>query len=159
MSPVIFGVVKAFRAVSYSTRTKMKSTLVVPTCGRPMARRLSGKGTDFIAEQQKFHSPWKVYPPWQYDLLVQNYGVQNVKLIYMVRHAEGWHNVNQDYKSIENMDAKLTPLGKNQCYELRDEILLFNKELGINKTIDSSDTIIERNPGNAIDRRRLGLEH
>lgn len=121
-----------------------------------MTSMLSEKETNSIAEQEKCHSPWKVYPSWQYDLLVQNYDVQNVKLIYMVRHAEGWHNVNRNFKSIENMDARLTPLGKNQCYKLRDEILLSKKETGATKDIVNVE---ERHPGNESYRRRQGLEH
>jgi len=94
----------------------------------PMASRLSGKVDDSIVKEPELYSSWKVYPPWQYDVLVKNYGQQNVKRIYVVRHAEGWHNVNKEYKSRENLDARLTQLGKEQCYKLRDELLTFKKE-------------------------------
>jgi broad specificity phosphatase PhoE len=135
-----------FAVDSTSTSPQMKSTPAT-TRGTPLASHLSEKGTDPIDEQPKCHSPWKVYPSWQYDLLVQNDGIQKVKLIYMVRHAEGTHNVNRDYKSIEHLDARLTPLGENQCHELCDELLLLKKELGEVKNAAGSH------------RHRQGLEH
>ncbi len=97
-----------------------------------MATPLSANGGDSIAKEPESYSPWKVYPPWQYDILAKKYGMQKVKRMYVVRHAEGWHNVNKEYKSIENLDARLTPLGKDQCYKLRDEL----------KNIAAGDTVI-----------------
>lgn len=146
ISPVVPRFVESFAVDSTTTFTQMKSTLST-TRGTPLLSHLSEKGTDAIDKQPKCHSPWKVYPSWQYDLLVQNYGIQNVKLIYMVRHAEGTHNVNRDYMSIEHLDARLTPLGENQCHELRDELLLCKKELG------------EMNNAVGSDRHRRGLEY
>ena len=98
-----------------------------------MATPLSGNGGDSIAKEPELYSPWKVYPPWQYDVLAEKYGIKKVKRIFVVRHAEGWHNVNKEYKSIENLDARLTPLGKDQCYKLRDELV----------NIVTCDTVIE----------------
>jgi broad specificity phosphatase PhoE len=40
---------------------------------------------------------------------------QNVKLIHMLRHAEGTHNVNEAYNDIINLDARLTRHGQDQC--------------------------------------------
>ena len=42
----------------------------------------------------------------------------NVKTIHIVRHAEGFHNVNNDYKNIRNLDARLTEKGIQQCQSL-----------------------------------------
>ena len=95
-----------------------------------MARYMSSS-----ADQKKFHPSWKVYPSWQYDALEQEHGKKNVKLIYVVRHAEGWHNVNQEYKSIKNLDARLTTKGTKQCYKLRDELLLLRKEVDTKETV------------------------
>jgi hypothetical protein len=48
-----------------------------------------GGGESAAAGGRSRSSPWKVYPSWQYETLVQQYGNKKVKLIYMVRHAEG----------------------------------------------------------------------
>lgn len=159
MSPVIPRFVKSFAAdFASTTSTRMKSTRVA-THGTSLASHLSEKGTGPIDGQPKSRSPWKVYPSWQYDILVQTYGIQNVKLMYMVRHAEGTHNVNRDYKSIEHLDARLTPLGKIQCQELRDELLLLKKELGETKNTVDGNTIIGGNSRSGSDHHRQGLEH
>ncbi len=65
--------------------------------------------------------PWQVFPAHQWETLRQTHG-SNVKLIHLVRHAEGTHNVNQEYKSEINIDARLTTKGKQQCQELANRI-------------------------------------
>ena len=39
----------------------------------------------------------------------------NWKLVHFIRHAEGTHNVNKDYKNPSNLDAALTVKGIEQC--------------------------------------------
>jgi len=41
----------------------------------------------------------------------------NTKILHLIRHAEGTHNVEKDYKSPANLDAALTPQGEWQCRE------------------------------------------
>jgi phosphohistidine phosphatase SixA len=38
-----------------------------------------------------------------------------VKVVHFLRHAEGTHNVNRQYRDIGNLDAELTSRGKEQC--------------------------------------------
>lgn len=90
--------------------------------------------------------PWKAYPSWQYEKLVERHGSDKIKLIYLVRHAEGTHNVNREYKDIAQLDARLTDKGKDQCRDLRDELL---KCGGTNSTTKTLDT----------DNHRHGLHH
>lgn len=134
-------------AASRSTRSFVDSVSVkvATTAARtPMARFMSSSGDDPTIDQRKVDPPWKVYPSWQYDGLAKEYGDKNVKLIYIVRHAEGWHNVNQEYKSIKNLDARLTTKGTNQCSKLRDELLSLKKEFDVlNNTVDD-DAIGDR---------------
>jgi len=158
VSSVIPRFANSFAVGSTSTSTKMESTRVA-TRGTTLSNYISEEGTDYIAEQPKSSLPWKVYPSWQYGLLVENSGIQNVKMIYMVRHAEGTHNVKCDYKSIAHLDARLTPLGKNQCQELRDELLLLKREVGEMKDLVDGDNSIERGCCHGSDRHRQGLEH
>lgn len=47
---------------------------------------------------------------------------RHTKVVHFVRHAEGFHNVNQNYRSKENLDARLTPLGIQQCQALARRI-------------------------------------
>jgi broad specificity phosphatase PhoE len=46
----------------------------------------------------------------------------NVKLVHMIRHAEGTHNVNKEYKADINLDARLTEKGVAQCQTVADNI-------------------------------------
>lgn len=76
----------------------------------------------------------------------------------MVRHAEGTHNVNRDYKSIEQFDARLTPFGSKQCRELRDELLLVKDAIVNKKYRDGDDTTTNGSPRNSDNIHRQGLE-
>ena len=46
----------------------------------------------------------------------------NSKIIHLVRHAQGTHNVENDYKAAEHTDAPLTKLGIKQCLTFSNEI-------------------------------------
>lgn len=65
--------------------------------------------------------PWQVFPAHQWKSLQEIHG-PNVKLIHVVRHAEGAHNVNQEYKSPINIDARLTDNGFQQCRDLAERV-------------------------------------
>ena len=41
-----------------------------------------------------------------------------VKQLHVIRHAEGTHNVNQEYRDARNLDARLTDKGEDQCRAL-----------------------------------------
>ena len=60
------------------------------------------------------------------DVHIYPYGTEdlkgNVKVLHLIRHAEGHHNVNQEYRDIRNMDASLTPKGIEQCRQLSQRI-------------------------------------
>jgi len=46
----------------------------------------------------------------------------NLRVVHIIRHAEGFHNVNNDYKNPDNLDAQLTPHGISQCKELSQKL-------------------------------------
>lgn len=48
-----------------------------------------------------------------------------VKVVHWIRHAQGYHNVGgeESAKSRKNIDARLTPHGRNQCDELARTIV------------------------------------
>jgi broad specificity phosphatase PhoE len=46
----------------------------------------------------------------------------HTKVVHFVRHAQGTHNVDREYRAIENMDARLTDYGKDQCRSLAENI-------------------------------------
>ena len=57
-----------------------------------------------------------VYPLSEREPLEQT--GRDVRVLHIVRHAEGTHNVNRAYREIENLDARLTPFGEEQCRQL-----------------------------------------
>jgi broad specificity phosphatase PhoE len=65
--------------------------------------------------------PWQLYPSCQFEQLQATHG-KKVKLVHMVRHAEGTHNVEENYKDSQNIDARLTPKGKQQCDRLAQRL-------------------------------------
>ncbi len=60
---------------------------------------------------------------------VRSVPVENVKMVYFIRHAEGTHNEaarlhgEGAYKSWEWMDAELTPVGEQQAVALQEQLL------------------------------------
>lgn len=49
--------------------------------------------------------------------------LSNTKILHVCRHAQGAHNVNQEYRNIENLDARLTPEGYAQCENSTQRLL------------------------------------
>lgn len=50
-------------------------------------------------------------------------GIQgHTKVLHLIRHAEGYHNVNSNYQDISNLDARLTAAGIEQCRTLSTRI-------------------------------------
>lgn len=43
--------------------------------------------------------------------------------VHFIRHAQGTHNVNKEYRDIKNLDARLTSLGFEQCASLNQQLL------------------------------------
>ena len=117
-----------------------------------------GGGESAAAGGRSRSSPWKVYPSWQYETLVQRFGREKVKLIYMVRHAEGTHNVNRDYKNIEQLDARLTKIGIEQCQKLHNELLLLRDDKAIVKK-RKYNNIDNSNVDNHQDKRIIYNNH
>lgn len=117
-----------------------------------------GGGESAAAGGRSRSSPWKVYPSWQYETLVQRFGREKVKLIYMVRHAEGTHNVNRDYKNIEQLDARLTKIGIEQCQKLHNELLLLRDDKAIVKK-RKYNNIDNSNVDNHQDKRIINNNH
>jgi broad specificity phosphatase PhoE len=68
------------------------------------------------------YKPWQVYPMEHHDELKAIHGHGKVKVVHIVRHAEGTHNVEQNYKCLSNLDARLTDKGQQQCTDLAERI-------------------------------------
>jgi broad specificity phosphatase PhoE len=69
--------------------------------------------------------PVHVYPLSSFAELssAEHHGYRSIKIVNFQRHAQGTHNVNKDYRNIANLDARLTPLGKEQCRQVATSLL------------------------------------
>ena len=82
-------------------------------------------------QKQSYYKPVHIYP-YSTDLSTLQLGEDDnnnnqkeyikVKRFHVIRHAEGTHNVNREYKDIINLDARLTDLGKEQCQALAKKL-------------------------------------
>jgi len=91
-----------------------------------------------------------------HELERNNY--RHIKHMHFIRHAQGTHNVHQEYRKMEHLDARLTEKGKEQCRALAATIeaerpYLFDAELivtspltrCIQTTLLSLDPILQKN--------------
>lgn len=70
------------------------------------------------------YQPVHIYPYNSNIKEIQTKGnYKIIKRFHIVRHAEGTHNVNKEYKDIINLDARLTDKGKDQCSALAQKLL------------------------------------
>jgi broad specificity phosphatase PhoE len=60
-----------------------------------------------------------IYPYGHADFAIP---YRHTKVLHFLRHAEGVHNVNRQYRDIQNLDARLTEKGKEQCRKLDESI-------------------------------------
>ena len=56
-----------------------------------------------------------------------NHSYQSIKVLHVIRHAQGTHNVLSDYRSAQHMDARLTAKGMLQCKEFAAPIVQQNE--------------------------------
>ena len=68
-----------------------------------------------------------LYPhdtPWNVIQSSSAFTYRCSKVVHFLRHAEGHHNVKQDYRSLAHMDARLTEKGREQCRLFSESIVL-----------------------------------
>eukprot|EP00934_Nitzschia_sp_Nitz4_P006901 Nitzschia sp. Nitz4//scaffold28_size193895//167637//168533//NITZ4_PGAM//-1//CDS//3329546075//6891//frame0 len=95
------------------------------------------------------YEPWKVFPMSRFDELSAQFGAHAVKRVHLLRHAQGTHNVNDDYYML---DAPLTSLGKQQCQQLagREQPLLHTPE---------SACVVTSPLSRCVETAQLSLQH
>lgn len=78
---------------------------------------------------------------------------KKLRVIHFVRHAEGYHNVNKDYRSPAHIDALLTPKGIQQCKDLSKDLekRLSTMDCHNGMTKDETPQLIGRNNKNIFD--------
>jgi broad specificity phosphatase PhoE len=74
----------------------------------------------------------------------------HMKILHFIRHAQGTHNVQSDYRNPAHIDAPLTPLGKIQCAELQKQLI--QQDLTVDCVITSTLT-------RAIQTAQLSFRH
>lgn len=99
-------------------------------------------------------------PPVTFDIypfdtpkatLAENY--RHTKHLHLIRHAQGTHNVNQEYRDIKNMDARLTDLGVEQCRNMAKKI-----ESGQHAAVLEADLIVTSPMTRCIQTTLLTME-
>ncbi len=94
-----------------------------------------------------------------------NNGNENLRIIHFIRHAEGYHNVNNDYKNVAHIDAQLTPKGIQQCKdlsrELKERSMTLMKDFTNDEKIDFFDVecIISSPMRRALQTAQHSFEH
>mmetsp|Transcript_23369 Transcript_23369/g.32742 ORF Transcript_23369/g.32742 Transcript_23369/m.32742 type:complete len:382 (+) Transcript_23369:296-1441(+) len=73
-----------------------------------------GTATSSSFSGQEQQPTFDLYPASSLDQLRKG-NKHDVRLVHFIRHAEGYHNVNKEYRDIRNLDARLTPKGEKQC--------------------------------------------
>jgi broad specificity phosphatase PhoE len=66
---------------------------------------------------------FQVYPASHFPQLQETHKAK-VKLMHIVRHAEGTHNVEADYANLRHLDARLTEKGMDQCHGLSQQLAI-----------------------------------
>jgi len=145
-----------------NSRTSRYLTSFVPSTiiNSPLKQTTKATGTcavtsrTMVAEQSlptpttERYTPVHVYP---YEADISDIRAQgsftSIKRIHIVRHAEGTHNVNHQYKDIQNLDARLTERGKEQCEFLSKKLSVApssnqNDMLPYNRLLQHTDLVV-----------------
>ena len=75
---------------------------------------------------------------------------KKLPVLHLIRHAEGYHNIGNDYRNPKNLDAVLTEKGIEQCKELSKKIQ--KEEIHV-------DTIISSPMRRALQTAHHSFEH
>lgn len=109
---------------SFSSSISHRFPTSTTTCTRSAVSMVSSTISDNANNSDRIYKPVHIYP-YSSDLSVikatDNYA--KLKRFHIIRHAEGTHNVNREYKAIINLDARLTDLGKAQCKNLAEKLV------------------------------------
>lgn len=84
---------------------------------------------------------------------------KNLRIIHLVRHAEGYHNVNKDYKNPAHIDAELTPKGIEQCQLLSKRLAKSSEECDTFNALYDVECIISSPMRRALQTAQHSFEH
>ena len=98
--------------------TTISSALQEPPTSTPVVH-IYPLGTEFSSTTERTANGISSY--WRHGNQ-QDY--TSVKVLHVVRHAQGTHNVRLDYRSAHQLDARLTDTGKRQCEQFAAQIVL-----------------------------------
>lgn len=117
----------AFESRRFFARFPAYSSLLMTAAGAPSeptqaAATSDGQTAKSSGVEEPERKSFHVFP-YDTDPLGLLVDYDHVKTVHVIRHAQGTHNVNKEYRSRENMDARLTELGKEQCRSLAQRIL------------------------------------
>ena len=88
------------------------------------------------------------YPLSQWERLANEEGSKICKIVHIVRHAEGTHNVGRAYNEVENRDARLTEKGHDQCRALAEKCASAPEGTVLHRLLHPSTTKVNNNNKN-----------
>ena len=92
------------------------------TAGKTESSTSMGATATNVEASKSLQAVVDIYPH-DADVEALSKQYRQVKTLYYIRHAEGTHNVNMEYRDIVNFDARLTERGQAQCRELANRII------------------------------------
>jgi broad specificity phosphatase PhoE len=100
--------------------TKRSMTAVCASADPPAAR----SSVESSSPAAKTKRIFDIYPygTKEEDIIKSSDCYCHTKVVHFVRHAQGTHNVSEEYNAVENIDARLTEQGKKECRSLAERI-------------------------------------
>jgi broad specificity phosphatase PhoE len=96
------------------------TALTVSAPSNPPSTRSSVKSSSPPAAKTKRTFDIYPYGTKEEDIIKSSNYYCHTKVVHFIRHAQGTHNVKEAYSDVENIDARLTEQGQEECRSLAE---------------------------------------